>query len=402
MPKFTEIDVMVLGAGAAGMTCAIEAARRGLSVSVIDHARTPGEKIRISGGGRCNFTNLHCGPGNFLSANPRFAISALKSYTQHDFIARVKAHGIAFHEKTLGQLFCDGSAREIITMLTGEMREAGARLELSTEIGAITHSDRGFEIATSAGPWRASRMVVATGGKSIPKMGATGLGYEIARQFGHELTETRAGLVPFTWASHMTESWKALSGVSADVAARCNGAEFREAMLFTHRGLSGPAMLQISSYWRDGDAVLIDLSPGQDLLAWLKQARRDRPKASPWSALSDILPKRLVQQLEPGFAPAATRLADLNNAALERIAEGFHRFEIVPGGTEGYRTAEVTLGGVDTSQLNQKSMESRLVPGLYFIGEVVDVTGHLGGHNFQWAWSSGVAAGRNVRPAATV
>lgn len=396
MPKPAQIDVVVLGAGAAGMICAIEAARRGLSVTVLDHARAPGEKIRISGGGRCNFTNLHCSPKNFLSANPRFAISALKSYSQHDFIARVKGHGIDFHEKTLGQLFCDGSSRQIVAMLTGEMTEAGARLELSTGVDAIARSGDGFEIATSAGSWQASRLVVATGGKSIPKMGASGLGYEIARQFGHAMTETRAGLVPFTWASHMAESWAELSGVSADVAARCNGAEFREAMLFTHRGLSGPAMLQLSSYWRDGDALTIDLSPGQDLTALLRQVRSDRPKAAPASVLSDIMPKRLVQQMEPGFTLPSARLADMGNAVLDRIAGCFHRFEVTPGGTEGYRTAEVTLGGVDTAQLSQKTMESRLVPGLFFIGEVVDVTGHLGGHNFQWAWSSGVAAGRHL------
>ena len=396
MPAITKTDVVVLGAGAAGMMCAIEAGRRGRSVVVIDHAKAPGEKIRISGGGRCNFTNLHCTPKNFISNNPHFAISALKSFTQHDFIDRVKARNIAFHEKTLGQLFCDGSAREIIAMLTGDMREAGARLELATEILEVRQVDGGFETRTSAGTWQSRSLVVATGGKSIPKMGATGLGYDLARQFGHSVTETRAGLVPFTWASNMHESWGGLSGVALDVHASCNGAAFDEAMLFTHRGLSGPAMLQVSSYWREGDTVTIDLAPGLNLASHIKAERTIRPKASIWTVLGEVLPKRLAQQLGSEADTTPPRLADLSNSAIDAIVAGIGNFRIVPGGTEGYRTAEVTLGGVDTNQLNQKSMESRLVPGLHFIGEVMDVTGHLGGHNFQWAWSSGAAAGRSV------
>ncbi|MBU2484925.1 MAG: NAD(P)/FAD-dependent oxidoreductase [Alphaproteobacteria bacterium] len=396
MPAITKTDVVVLGAGAAGMMCAVEAGRRGRSVVVIDHAKAPGEKIRISGGGRCNFTNLHCGPKNFISNNPHFAISALKSFTQHDFIDRVKAGGIAFHEKTLGQLFCDGSAREIIAMLTGDMREAGARLELATEIIEVRQVDGGFETRTSAGTWHSRSLVVATGGKSIPKMGATGLGYDLARQFGHAVTETRAGLVPFTWASNMHESWGSLSGVALDVHAACNGAAFDEAMLFTHRGLSGPAMLQVSSYWREGDTVTIDLAPGTELVSHIKAERVTRPKASIWTVLGEVLPKRLAQQLGSEADTTPPRLADLSNSAIDEIVAGIRNFRIVPGGTEGYRTAEVTLGGVDTNQLNQKTMESRLVPGLHFIGEVMDVTGHLGGHNFQWAWSSGAAAGRSV------
>ncbi len=396
MSAITKTDVVVLGAGAAGMMCAIEAGQRGRSVVVIDHAKVPGEKIRISGGGRCNFTNLHCTPRNFISNNPHFAISALKSFTQHDFIDRVKAHNIAFHEKTLGQLFCDGSAREIIAMLTSDMREAGARLELATNITKVTQVDGGFETCTSAGTWHSRSLVVATGGKSIPKMGATGLGYELARQFGHDVTETRAGLVPFTWASNMHESWGSLSGVALDVHASCNGTAFDEAILFTHRGLSGPAMLQVSSYWREGDTVTIDLAPGLDLASHIKAERTARPKASVWTVLGDVLPKRLAQQLGSEADTTPPRLADLSNSAIEEIVAGIRNFGIVPGGTEGYRTAEVTLGGVDTNQLNQKTMESRLVPGLHFIGEVVDVTGHLGGHNFQWAWSSGAAAGRSV------
>ncbi|WP_375589180.1 NAD(P)/FAD-dependent oxidoreductase [Hoeflea alexandrii] len=396
MSAITKTDVVVLGAGAAGMMCAIEAGQRGRSVVVIDHAKAPGEKIRISGGGRCNFTNLHCTPKNFISNNPHFAISALKSFTQHDFIDRVKTRGIAFHEKTLGQLFCDGSAREIIAMLTSDMREAGARLELATDITKVTQVDGGFETCTSAGTWHSRSLVVATGGKSIPKMGATGLGYDLARQFGHDVTETRAGLVPFTWASNMHESWGSLSGVALDVHASCNGTAFDEAMLFTHRGLSGPAMLQVSSYWREGDMVTIDLAPGLDLAPHIKAERTARPKASVWTVLGDVLPKRLAQQLGSEADTTPPRLADLSNSAIEEIVAGIRNFGIVPGGTEGYRTAEVTLGGVDTNQLNQKTMESRLVPGLHFIGEVVDVTGHLGGHNFQWAWSSGAAAGRSV------
>lgn len=396
MPAITKTDVVVLGVGAAGMMCAVEAGRRGRSVVVIDHAKAPGEKIRISGGGRCNFTNLHCGPKNFISNNPHFAISALKSFTQHDFIDRVKARGIAFHEKTLGQLFCDGSAREIIAMLTGDMRAAGARLELATEIIEVRQVDGGFETRTSAGTWHSRSLVVATGGKSIPKMGATGLGYDLARQFGHAVTETRAGLVPFTWASNMHESWGSLSGVALDVHAACNGAAFDEAMLFTHRGLSGPAMLQVSSYWREGDTVTIDLAPGTELVSHIKAERVTRPKASIWTVLGEVLPKRLAQQLGSEADTTPPRLADLSNSAIDEIVAGIRNFRIVPGGTEGYRTAEVTLGGVDTNQLNQKTMESRLVPGLHFIGEVMDVTGHLGGHNFQWAWSSGAAAGRSV------
>jgi len=396
MSAITKTDVVVLGAGAAGMMCAIEAGRRGRSVTVIDHAKAPGEKIRISGGGRCNFTNMHCTPANFISNNKHFAISALKSFTQHDFIDRVKARGIAFHEKTLGQLFCDGSAREIIAMLTDDMREAGARLELATEIVEVSKIEDGFETRTSAGTWHSRSLVVATGGKSIPKMGATGLGYDLAKQFGHVATDTRAGLVPFTWASNMHDSWGSLSGVSLDVHASCNGAAFDEAMLFTHRGLSGPAMLQVSSYWREGDSVTIDLTPGLDLASHIRAERGTRPKVSVWTVLSEVLPKRLAQHLHTEAGAASPRLADLSNAAIDEIVTGIRNFRIVPGGTEGYRTAEVTLGGVDTAEVNQKTMESRLVPGLHFIGEVMDVTGHLGGHNFQWAWSSGAAAGRCV------
>ena len=385
-------DIIILGAGAAGMMAAIEAGRRGRSVIVIDHAANPGQKIRISGGGRCNFTNIHCGPGNFLSQNPHFARSALAAFPPAAFIERVRGHGIAYHEKTLGQLFCDNSAKDIITMLTRDMAHAGAELRLGTSIGTISHEGSGFRVETDHGPLISDKLIVATGGKSIPKMGATGLAYDIAAQFGIQVTETRAALVPFTWASHMAELWGTLSGVSANVIAQCNGATFREAMLLTHRGLSGPAMLQVSSYWREGDPVRIDLTDGHDVAAHLKAERASRPKVAPQTVLAELLPKRLAQVLSAELV-THQRLADMGNAAIDELAKKLKAFHIVPGGTEGYRTAEVTLGGIDTAALNQKTMECRSVPGLHFIGEAVDVTGHLGGHNFQWAWASGFVAG---------
>ena len=389
-------DVIVLGAGAAGMMCAIEAGRRGKRVVVLDHADAPGEKIRISGGGRCNFTNIHSQPKHFLSHNPQFAISALKAFTPEDFIARVSARGIAFHEKTLGQLFCDSSARDIITMLTDHMADASATLHLSTSLGAIAHDGSHFSVSTSTGAFEATTLVVATGGKSIPKMGATGFGYDLARQFGHAITDIRPALVPFTWPGHMADAWSVLSGVALPVRAKCGKGSFDEGMLFTHRGLSGPAILQISSYWREGDSVEIDLLPGMDADAHLKAERQHRAKVQPLTVLSELVPRRLAERLTTDAALQDKRLADLGNTALQALATTLKHFPFVPGGTEGYRTAEVTLGGVDTASLNQKTMESRMQPGLYFIGEVVDVTGHLGGHNFQWAWASGAAAGRAV------
>jgi predicted Rossmann fold flavoprotein len=389
-------DVIVLGAGAAGMMCALEAARRGKSVVIIDHAKAPGEKIRISGGGKCNFTNVNCSAKNFLSENPSFSISALKAYTPQMFVDWVKKSHISFHEKTLGQLFCDGSATEIIWMITSAMAEAGVTLLLETKIEFVSHNDNGFSVETSAGVFDATRLVVATGGKSIPKMGATGLGYDLAKQFGHRVTDTRPALVPFTWPANMIETWSELSGVSLPVRAVCGAGKFDEAMLMTHRGMSGPAMLQVSSYWREGDAVEIDLAPTRDMAAFLKSERGTRGKSAPATVLSDIFPKRLAQKLTETFAADALRLADMGNAALETLVNGIKKFTFLPGGTEGYRTAEVTLGGVATDGLNQKTMESKTVAGLYFIGEVVDVTGHLGGHNFQWAWASGAAAGRSI------
>lgn len=391
--KSASVDVVVLGAGAAGLMCAIEAGKRGRSVAVIDHAKAPGEKIRISGGGRCNFTNVHCSHKNFLSQNPHFARSALARYTQHDFIALVNRHGIAWHEKTLGQLFCDNSAKDIITMLTTELSQAGGALHLQTTIDGVARDGDQFIVETSAGPLTAQSVVVATGGKSIPKMGATSLGYQLAAQFGLRVTDVRPALVPFTWPSDQIDNWKELSGVSLDARVSHGKTVFDEAILMTHRGMSGPAMLQISSYWRDGDAVTIDMAPGGDIADWLKQARADMPRAALTTALANRFPKRLAQQLAQAL-PSSKTMADISNADIEMVADHIHRFTFRPGGTEGYRTAEVTLGGVDTQDLSQKTMEAKAVPGLFFIGEVVDVTGHLGGHNFQWAWSSGFAAGQ--------
>ncbi len=373
--------------------CAIEAGRRGRSVRVIDHAAKPAEKIRISGGGRCNFTNLGCTPANFLSQNPHFAVSALKRYSQHDFIARMSTRGIAFHEKTLGQLFCDGSATQIIDMLLDDLRDAGGAFELGVEPGAVTRTADGFSVATQVGAMEASAVVIATGGKSIPKMGASGYAYDVARAFGLKLVTPRPALVPFTFAEPKLAPIAELAGVSVAVAAVCNGATFAEALLFTHRGLSGPAVLQISSYWREGDAVDIDLAHGADAFERLRTERATRPKITLPVALSHILPKRLAAQIAQR-THCETRLANLSDAKLREIAASVHAWRVHPDGTEGWRTAEVTLGGVDTDGLSSRTMEAKTAPGLYFVGECVDVTGWLGGYNFQWAWSSGWAAGQ--------
>ncbi len=387
-------DVIILGAGAAGMFCAIEAARRGRRVILLDHARRPGDKIRISGGGRCNFTNLNIAPERFLSRNPRFALSALNRYTQHDFIARIEAAGIAWHEKTLGQLFCDGSAKEIIAMLMADMAEAGVDLRTGTAIGEIAHRD-GFEVATQSGRLRAPALVVATGGKSIPKMGATGLGFRIARQFGLEVVETRPALVPLTFTDSQRAAMAELAGVSVTASAACNGAVFDDGLLFTHRGVSGPSVLQLSSYWREGDSLTLDLTPGADLAAQLRAQRSSAGRVTVVRALAAHMPQKLARQVA-ARARVTGRLADQPNRALQRVADAAQRWTITPAGSEGYRTAEVTLGGVDTHALDARTMAARTVPGLHFIGEVVDVTGWLGGYNFQWAWSSGWAAGQAV------
>ncbi|EPX77184.1 BaiN/RdsA family NAD(P)/FAD-dependent oxidoreductase [Litoreibacter arenae] len=390
-----EAEVVIIGAGAAGMMCAIEAARRGRSVVVLDHAKAPGEKIRISGGGRCNFTNLDIQPDRFLSQNPRFALSALKRFTQWDFIAMIDAAGIPWHEKTLGQLFCDRSAKDVIAMLLGHMQDSGARLKLDTTVTAITRQNARFRLESSGGVIHCDSLVIASGGKSIPKMGATGFGYRIAEQFDLPLIETRPALVPLTFAEQDLEQTRPLSGTSVQASVACNGARFAEGLLFTHRGLSGPSVLQISSYWKEGDLLEVDLAAGADVSADLKAMRAEAGRMSIKNALARIVPEKLaaVVVAETGLTG---NLADQNNAALERLASRVHAWQIKPVGSEGYRTAEVTLGGVDTDALDARTMEAKDVPGLYFIGEVVDVTGWLGGYNFQWAWSSGWAAGQVV------
>ncbi len=375
--------------------CAAIAGQRGRSVIVLEQSRVPAEKIRISGGGRCNFTNIHTSPANFLSDNPRFCVSALKSYTQHDFIALVEKHRIAFHEKTRGQLFCDGSAQQIIEMLLGECRAARAQLKLGVKILEVAKIGGGFSVATDAGLFVCKSLVIATGGPSIPKIGASGFGYRIAQQFGMQVIAPRAALVPLTFDDQMLVQFKPLSGVAVDAQVSCGKARFDEALLFTHRGLSGPAILQISSYWQKGVDIAIDLMPSVDLLELLKQARRERPRQELATVLADVLPRRLAQRVAETI-DGPLRLADFPDKALARVVAAVKDWRVRPAGTEGYRTAEVTLGGVDTSGLSSRSFESNAVKGLYFIGEVVDVTGHLGGFNFQWAWSSGHAAGRHV------
>lgn len=388
-------DVIVIGAGAAGMMCAIRAGQRGRSVTVLDHARAPGEKIRISGGGRCNFTNINAGPKNFLSANPHFCKSALARFTPADFVAMVDRHGIAWHEKTLGQLFCDNSAKDIIFMLLDEMRAAGAAWHLGIVISGVEKTESGFRVSTSEGLFEASSLVIATGGKSIPKMGATGFAYRIAEQFGLALTETRPGLVPVTLDPILLESIAPLSGISAPAEIRHGKTAFREALLFTHRGLSGPAILQISSYWREGDAITIDIEPDVDIAAHLKKAKQTNGRQSAQTALGEILPKRLAQYIVEREAIGGN-MADLSDKLLTRLADAAQNWSVRPSGSEGYRTAEVTLGGIDTTALDSRSLQAKAVPGLYFIGECVDVTGWLGGYNFQWAWASGFAAGETL------
>lgn len=389
-------DVVVIGAGAAGMMCAVEAGKRGRKVLVIDHAAAPGEKIRISGGGRCNFTNINAGPANFISSNPHFAISALRRYRARDFIAWVEREGIAYHEKTLGQLFCDDSARQIIDMLTRAMRAGGVQLRLKTAAERVEQTDEGFRLTLSQGPVvNCASLVIASGGKSIPKMGATGFGYEIARQFGLDIVETRPALVPLTFEVGMLERLKPLAGVAVDAVVASGKTKFTEAMLFTHRGLSGPVILQISSYWREGQAITVSMAPGTNLTAVLKEARGARGKQAVITVLAEHLPRRVAQMiLDEIGAPA--NVGDLSDKLIARIDQAVNAWTVKPVGSEGYRTAEVTLGGVDTEGLDSKTMQAKSVPGLYFIGEVVDVTGWLGGYNFQWAWSSGWVAGQSV------
>jgi predicted Rossmann fold flavoprotein len=388
-------DVIILGAGAAGLMCAAVAGQRGRSVLLLEQARSPGEKIRISGGGRCNFTNLYASPANFLSDNPRFCISALSAYTQRDFIALVESYGIAYHEKTRGQLFCDGSSLGIIDMLLEECRKARAELALGARVRAVSRDEAGFVVVSDQGELRCRSLVVATGGPSIPKMGSSGFGYKIAEQFDVKIVPPRPALVPLTFDPALLAQYSGLSGVSVDAVVSCGKARFDEALLFTHRGLSGPAILQISSYWREGQDIVIDTAPATDILSALKRLRGDHPRQEIATVLADFLPKRLARTIAD-LAGGPERIADFPDVLLSRIAAAVKQWRVRPNGSEGYRTAEVTLGGVDTKELSSKTFESSAVPGLHFIGEVVDVTGHLGGFNFQWAWSSGYAAGRHV------
>ena len=386
-------DAIVLGAGAAGLMCAARAGQRGRRVLVLERAEKPGKKILISGGGRCNFTNIGAGPANYLSANPHFAKSALARYTAQDFLELVESHDIAWHEKTLGQLFCDQKSGAIIQMLLDELAKGQGELRLETSIMAVTHADGVFRVETSGGVFTAPKLVVATGGLSIPKMGASGLAYDIARQFGHDIVETRPGLVPFTFSGELGEKFAAISGVAAPVIASVPGARFEEDLLFTHRGLSGPAALQTSSYWTSGEPLSLCLQTSEDMNAALRAAKQDSPKQTFVKALEAHVPARLAALLaEVGPIAQDAQLADLSHAAIDEFAAFLKDWRVTPMGTEGYRTAEVTVGGISTDGLNQKTMESRHVPGLYFIGECVDVTGWLGGYNFQWAWASAHAA----------
>lgn len=388
-------DVVIIGAGAAGMMCAIEAGKRGRRVLLLDHARAPGEKIRISGGGRCNFTNIHAGPKNFLSANPHFCKSALARYTPRDFLDLVERHRIAWHEKTLGQLFCDNSAKDIIAMLLAEMKAAGADLRLSTAISAVEHDGNSFRIVTENGVVEAASLVIATGGKSIPKMGATGFAYRIAEQFGLPLVETRPGLVPLMLDPATLAAHEGLPGVAVDVIARHCKTEFREAALFTHRGLSGPAILQISSYWREGEEIALHIRPDVDFTAVLAAARRENGRQAVQTVLADHMPKKLAQLLVTDLGIDGS-LAEQPARRMEALTQRLRDWRLRPPGSEGYRTAEVTLGGVHTAALDSRNMAAKAVPGLFFIGEAVDVTGWLGGYNFQWAWASGHAAGQDA------
>lgn len=388
-------DVIVLGGGAAGLMCALTAGQRGLRVLLIEHANKVGKKILMSGGGRCNFTNTGAGPANYLSANPHFCKSALARYTPADFIELVERHGIAYHEKELGQLFCDVSSKLIVKMLLDECSAAKVRIETQWQVQAVQAVEGGFRVDTSHGHFAAPSLVVATGGLSIPSMGATGFGYELARQFGHAVLPTRAGLVPLTLSGKHQERLQDLSGVALPVEVRHGKQAFRNFMLITHRGVSGPAILQISSYWQPGEELKLDLLPGQDAYGWLLEQQAQRPSAELKTALSDALPRRFAQRLCELWLPNRP-LRQYNEPQLRELAGVLQAWPLMASGTEGYRTAEVTLGGVDTDGISSSTMMSRHVPGLFFIGEVVDVTGWLGGYNFQWAWASGHAAGMAV------
>ncbi|MBF7051829.1 NAD(P)/FAD-dependent oxidoreductase [Halomonas sp. KAO] len=388
-------DVVVIGAGAAGLMCALNAGYAGRRVLVVDHANKAGKKILMSGGGRCNFTNLNSTPANFFSGNPHFCISALKRYRPEHFLELVERHGVEYVEKAPGQLFCADSAKEILRVLLTECDWAGVEIRLKTRIDSVERLGEGVRLATSAGTFDAGALVVASGGLSIPTMGASGFGYEIARQFGLEVTDTRPALVPFTLTSQWKARAEALAGVSCEVEASCREGRYREPMLFTHRGLSGPAMLQVSSHWQPGDEIVIDLLPGEDAFAALCAARQETPKRRLSTWLGERLPRRLAQALVEWQNDDGV-LAECGNARLQGWAEALNRWRLKPAGTEGWRTAEVTLGGVDTSAVSSRDFAVAGLPQLRFIGEVLDVTGELGGHNFQWAWASGVACGSSL------
>jgi predicted Rossmann fold flavoprotein len=386
---------VIIGAGAAGLMCALTAAARGREVLLVDHANKAGKKILMSGGGRCNFTNMWAEPANFASQNPHFCKSALARYTPWDFIALVDKHGVPYHEKKLGQLFCDHKSKDIRDLLVQECEEAGVDLRLNTAVRRIERAEDGYVLQTDLGEVAAESVVVATGGLSIPTLGATGFGYDLARQFGHTVLDTRAGLVPFIITDGLKALCTELSGTSVDSVVRCNGESFRENLLFTHRGLSGPSILQISSFWQLGDAVEIDLLPDRDALDWLQAQQSARPNTELKTVLSEVFTKKMASLVaEEWFS--SKPMKQYTAADLRAIADGLSAWQVVPAGTEGYRTAEVTLGGVDTREVSSQTMESRKSPGLYFVGEVLDVTGHLGGFNFQWAWASGYAAAQFV------
>lgn len=390
-------QVIIIGAGAAGLMCAMSAAARGRRVLLLDHANKAGKKILMSGGGRCNFTNLYCEPANFLSHNPHFCKSALARFTQWDFIALVAKHGVPYHEKKLGQLFCDHKSSDILGLLLEECEQAGVDLRLNTSVSEISRHDGGYRLETSQGPAQCESLVIATGGLSIPTLGATGFGYQVARQFGHTVLPTRAGLVPFTVTDPQLKALcEALSGTSVeDCRVSCNGQSFVENILFTHRGLSGPAILQISSYWQPGDVVSIDLLPALDLPTWLAEQQRERPNSELKTLLAELFTKKMAGLLAEQWFTSKP-MKQYSPGELKAIAERLGNWQLVPAGTEGYRTAEVTLGGVDTREVSSKTLESLKSPGLYFVGEVLDVSGHLGGFNFQWAWASGYAAAQYV------
>jgi len=395
MANEEQFDVVVLGAGAAGMMAAATAGARGKSVLMLDHAKKIGEKIRISGGGRCNFTNVNASAAAFLSHNKHFCKSALTQYTQEDFINLVKKHGIAFHEKTLGQLFCDDSAQQIIDMLLKECDDAGVRLLRETSVTNISHHDDIYTIKTDQNTYTAPALIIATGGLSIPKIGATRFGYDIAKQFGLNVYDTWPALVPLTFQANLLERCKELSGLSVDAIVTYGKTQFREGLLFTHRGLSGPSILQISSYWQEGDEIEINLAPDQDAYAFLKARKDSDPKKEIQNSLIDLIPARLANSICDDLGLSG-KIAELSDKKLQTLANTINHWRVKPSGTEGYRTAEVTMRGLDTNELNSKTMEVKNQKGLYFIGEVVDVTGHLGGYNFQWAWSSGYVAGINA------